>query len=216
MKKFAIGCGVALLIVIVLVGAGSFFVWNRYVKPVAGTITELSQVADIEKQVKNTASFTAPQTGELTEEMVTRFVTVQQAMQTRLGPRMDDLKAKYELIDKAVKSERRKASFGEAMGALKDLSGIMVEAKRAQVEALNQAGFSIKEYEWIRQQVYAAVGVVAASFDVKDMQKIARDASNEARSETETLDSVPARNKELVAPFEKQLREWAPLAFFGL
>jgi hypothetical protein len=28
--------------------------------------------------------------------------------------------------------------------------------------------------------------------------------------------AVPARNKELVAPLLPKLKEWAPLAFFGL
>lgn len=214
MKKLAIGCGLALLLAIVVAGVGGFVVWNKYIKPVTGTLTEFAQVAEIEKQVRNTSSFTAPETGELSEEMVGRFVKVQEAMQARLGSRMDELKAKYDQIDKVIKSERRQASFTEAMGAMKDLSTIMVEAKRVQVEALNQAGFSVKEYEWIRQQVYAAVGIVAASFDVKDIQRIAQDAGK-AR-ESEAIEGVPERNKELVAPYEKTLKERAPLAFFGL
>lgn len=216
MKKFAIGCGVALLVVLVLAGVAGYVVWNRYVKPVTGTITQFAQLADIEKQVKNSASFTAPETGELSEEMVTRFVKVQEAMQGRLGTRMNQLKAKYDELDKAIKSERRDASFTEAMGALKDLGDIMVDAKRAQVEALNNAGFSVKEYEWIRQQVYAAVGMVAASFDVKDLQRVAQEAGRRNESNAEALSAVPERNKELVTPYEKQLKDWAPLAFFGL
>jgi hypothetical protein len=207
---------VALLVVLVLIGAGTFFVWQRYLKPMAGSLTELSQVADIEKQVKNVAPFAAPASDELTEDMVTRFVKVQETIEARLGSRMADLRAKYELLDKAVKSEGRQASFGEAMGAFKDLSAIIVEAKRAQVDALNQAGYSVKEYEWVRQQVYAAVGVVAAGFDVKNIQRMAREASGPERTEPQAPESIPERNKELVTPYEKKLREWAPLACFGL
>lgn len=216
MKKFAIGCGVALIVVIALVGAAVFYGYTRYVKPMTGTITELSQLTDIEKQVRNTSSFAVPASGELTEDMVNRFVKIQEAMQARLGSRMDQLKAKYDEIDKAMKSERRQASFVEAMGALKDLSAIMVEAKRAQVEALNEAGFSVKEYEWIRQQVFAAVGIVAAGFDVKEIQRMARDAGKGATGPAETIGEVPERNRELVTPYEKKLQEWAPLAYFGL
>jgi hypothetical protein len=217
MKKFAIGCGVVLLLVVLVVGIGGYVAYTRYVKPMTGAITEFAQLADIEKQVKNTSSFAAPDTGELTEEMLNRFVKVQEAMQARLGTKMDELKAKYDQLDKAVKSERRQASFTEAMGALKDLSTIMVEAKHAQVEALNQASFSVREYEWVRKQVYAAVGIVAAGFDVKNIQKMAQEAGRqgEARAEAE-LGDVPERNKELVKPYEKKLQEWAPLAYFGL
>ena len=214
MKKLAIGCGVALLVIIVLGGALLFYGYTRFVKPMTGAITEMSQVADIEKEVRNTSSFTPPATNELTEEMVGRFVKVQEAMQARLGTRMDELKKRYDEIDRAIKSERRQASFGEAMTALKDLAKLVVLAKHAQVEALNQVGFSVKEYEWIRQQVYAAVGIAAASFDVKDLQRIAQQA--ETGRQAEEIGEVPARNKELVGPYQKKLQEWAPLAFFGL
>ncbi len=217
MKKFAIGCGIVVLVLGLLVSVAGYIAYTRYLKPMAGTITQFSELSEIEKQVRNTSPFTAPASGELTEEIVGRFVKVQEAMQARLGTRMDQLKAKYDAIDAAMKSERRQASFTEAMGALKDLSGIMVDAKRAQVEALNAAGFSVKEYEWARQQVYAAVGIVAVGFDVKDIQRIAQEAGRGAQTEGgETIGEVPERNKELVKPYEQKLREWAPLAYFGL
>ena len=217
MKKFAIGCGIVLLVLCVVAAAALYVGYTKFLKPMTGTFAELSQLSDLEKQVKNTSSFAPPDTGELTEEVVGRFVAVQAAMQARLGARMDDLKAKYQQIDKAVKSERRQASFVEAMAALKDLSGIMAEAKRAQVDALNQAGFSVKEYEWVRQQVYAAVGVVAAGFDVKDIQRMAQEAGRRGgKPAPDAIGDVPNRNKELVKPYEQKLKEWAPLAYFGL
>jgi hypothetical protein len=217
MKKFAIGCGIVVLVLCVVGGIAAYVAYTRFVKPMATTFTEFAELAEIEKQVKNTSSFTAPATGELTEEMVSRFVKVQEAMQARLGQRMDQLKTKYDQIDKALKSEQRRASFTEGLGALKDLSTIMVEAKHTQVEALNQASFSVKEYEWVRQQVYAAVGIVAAGFDVKDVKRLAEEAGRRGGPEPkETIGDVPERNRELVKPYGAKLQEWAPLAFFGL
>jgi len=216
MKKFAIGCGIALLLLLVVGGVAGYIAYTKYLKPMATTFSEFAQLSEIEREVKNTSPFTAPDTGELTEEVVNRFVKVQEAMQARLGGKMEQLRAKYDQIDKALKSERREASFGESLGALKDLSSIIVEAKRAQVEALNEASFSIKEYEWVRQQVYAAVGVVAAGFDVKDVQRVAEQAANRAEAPQAAIGDTPERNKELVKPYEKKLQEWAPLAFFGL
>jgi hypothetical protein len=216
MKKFAIGCGIVLLVLAVLGVTAGYYVYRTYVRPMAGSIAEMSQMADIEKDVRNTSSFTAPESGELTEAMVKRFVTVQEHLQAKLGGKMDQLKSKYELLDKATKSEKREASFTEAMGALKDLSGILLEAKRAQVEALNQNGFSVKEYEWVRGQVFAAVGIVAAGIDAKNIERLARQAGRSEEQATEALGEVPEVNKTLVAPYEAKLREWAPLAFFGL
>ncbi len=217
MKKLAIGCGIALLVGIVVVAAGGVLLWNRYVRPMAGAITEFAQVAEIEKQVRNTSSFTAPATGELTEEMVGRFVKVQQAMEARLGPRMEQLKSKYEEFDKAMKGEHRQASFREVTTALKDLSSLVVDAKRVQVEALNQGAFSVKEYEWVRRQVYGAIGMAAGSFDLESLKELAEKGSSDApKAAEEVPDDVPERNKQLVAPHREKLRDWAALAYFGL
>ena len=216
MKKFAIGCGIVLLLLLVVGGVAGYIAYTKFVKPMATTFSEFAQLSEIEREVKNDSPFTAPDTGELTEEVVTRFVKVQEAMQARLGTRMEQLRAKYDQIDKALKSERREASFRESLAALKDLSSIIVEAKRAQVEAQNQASFSIGEYEWVRQQVYAAVGIVAAGFDVKDVQRVAEQAANRAEAPEAEINDIPERNKELVKPYAKKLQEWAPLAFFGL
>jgi hypothetical protein len=217
MKKFAIGCAIVLVLLLIVGGVASYFVYSRFVGPIAKFATNMQQVATIEKDVKNTSSFTAPENGELTEAMVTRFVKVQEHIQSKLGPRMDELKTTYDKLDKTLKSEKRDASFTEAIGALGDLASLLVETKKAQVEALNQSDFSIHEYEWIRGQVYAAVGIVAAGFDVKKMAEQAKAGNVQGFSggDKEALPEVPEKNKVLVAPYEKQLKEWAPLAFFG-
>ena len=216
MKKFAIGCGIVLLVLAVLGVAVGYYVYSNYVRPMAGSFAEMSKLADIEKEVRNTASFTAPESGELNEVMVTRFVKVQEQLQGKLGNKLGQLKSKYELLDKSFKAENREASVSEVFGALKDLSGILLEAKRAQVEALNANGFSVKEYEWVRGQVYAAVGVVAAAFDMKNIEKMAREAGRGESEVSGAIGDVPEVNKTLVAPYEEKLKEWAPLAFFGL
>jgi vacuolar-type H+-ATPase subunit I/STV1 len=217
MKKFAIGCAIVLVLLLVVGGVASYFIYQRFVGPIAKFATNMQQVTEIEKQVKNTSSFTAPENGELTQEMVSRFVTIQSHMQSKLGTRMAELKATYDKLDKTLNAEQRQASFTEAMGALRDLATLLVDTKKAQVEALNQADLSLSEYEWIRSQVYAAVGIVAAGFDVKKLAEQAKAGNVQGLTggEKEPLPAVPEKNKELVAPYEKQLKEWAPFAFFG-
>jgi len=217
MKKFAIGCAIVLVLLLIVGGIGSYFIYQKFVGPIAKFATNMQQVAEIEKQVKNTSSFTAPANGELTEAMVSRFVKVQEHMKAKLGKRTDELKATYDKLDKDLNAENRKASFTEAMGALRDLATLLVDTKTAQVEALNQTDFSVSEYEWVRAQVYAAVGVVAGGFDLKKMAEQAKAGNVQGLSggDKESLPDVPEKNKELVAPYEKQLKEWAPFAFFG-
>lgn len=220
MKKLAIGCAIVLVVLIVVGGIAGYFIWSKVGGSITGITkftTSMQAVAEIEKEVKNTSSFTAPENGELTEETVSRFMKVQAHMQSKLGKRVDEFKATYDKLDKTLKAEQRDASFTEAMGALGDLAALITDAKKAQVEGLNQAGFSMREYEWVRTQAYAAVGVLAGGFDMtKFAEQIkAGDAEGLSKADAESLPDVPEKNKALVAPYEKQLKEWAPLAFFG-
>jgi hypothetical protein len=217
MKKFAIGCAIVLVVLLVAGSIGGYFLYKKFVGPMAEFVTNIQKVADIEKEVKNTSSFTAPENGELTEDMVARFVKAQTSVQGKLGKRMESLKATYDKLEQAQKAEGRDASVSEGMGALRDLASLFLEGKRAQVDAMNQNGFSMREYEWVRTQVYAAVGVVAAGFDLKKIAEQAKAGNVDSLQGMAkgTLPDVPDKNKELVAPHEQQLKEWAPLAFFG-
>jgi len=222
MKKFAIGCLVALGLFTVVGGIGLYFAYDRLIKPgmeMAGSVKELAKLGEIEKQVRNTDAFEPPQGDELTQPMVKRFVEVQQQVESSLGPRMADLKAKYDQLDRSLnEDEHRTMSFREVAEGLKDLSSIVLQAKNAQVEALNRAGFSVKEYAWVRQQVYAAVGITAVGIDVQKLAAEAQAGNVKGMPRRHRSDpgEAPQANKTLVAPYEKQLKEWAPLAFFGL
>lgn len=221
MKKLAIGCLVALALVLVVGGVGLYFAYDRLIKPgmeMAGSVKDLGRLATIEKQVGNTAPFTAPENGELTKEAVERFVKVQQQVQAKLGGRMDQLKTKYDELDRSLSGEKRKATFREIASGLRDLVGVLIEAKTVQVDALNRSAFSVAEYEWVRRQVYGAVGVAAVGLDMKKLAAEAQagNVKGFTSPERETVGDVPERNKELVKPYETKLKEWAPLAFFGL
>jgi hypothetical protein len=223
MKKFVIGCLVTLGLFTVVGGIGLYFAYDRLIKPgmeMAGNVKELAKLGEIEKQVRNTGPFEPPQGDELTQQMVKRFVEVQQQVETNLGPRMADLKAKYDQLDRSLKEDgHQSVSFRQLAEGLTDLTAIVLQGKTAQVEALNRAGFSVKEYAWVRQHVYAAVGITAVGFDVQKLATEAKEGnltSTSPRSRQDGVGDVPEQNKTLVAPYEEQLKTWAPLAFFGL
>jgi len=214
MKKFAIGCLIVAAVLIVFGGIlGYFFVW----RPASGYIAsfrELGQLPALEKQVANTASFAAPENGELTEELVGRFVRVQEAMEKSLGPTFGQLKTKYDGMEKVMKSENRQASAIEGLTALKDLTSIIIQGKHAQIEALNANNFSLAEYSWVRSQVYAAAAIPLAQLDLSNIAEAAR--GGDIVKAPEEVSEIPARNKELVAPYAEKLKEWAALGFIGL
>jgi hypothetical protein len=216
MKKLAIGCLTVVVLVLVVGGVlGYIFVWRPATAYVA-SFRQLGELTDIDKQIANKSPFTAPAGNELTEAMVTRFVTVQEQMQQSLGARFADMKTKYDELDRLQKAQHRDPSFIEAMGALKDLTTIIVVAKRAQVEALNKAAFSLEEYTWVRGRVYNAAGIALSEMDLTRLASAGTQGGGQVQMRRTTDDQVPDRNKELVKPYAARLGQWAPLAFFGL
>jgi hypothetical protein len=214
MKKFVIGCLIVLVLsTIVGLGAAYYFVY-RPLRHMASSVMQFKEVPDIERQVQNKAPFTPPAGGELTQADVDRYMKVQDQLHARLGTRVKQLDEKYKALDKANSGH---PSVTEALGALGDLGSLIVEAKRAQVDALNGAGLSLEQYNWMRKSIYEAAGM---PMSIDFSQVIERAASGE-KVNADTMQEaafgdVPPHNKELVAPHLEKLKERAGLAFFGL
>jgi hypothetical protein len=221
MKKLAIGCGVVLVVLLIAGAVASYFVYNK-VKSTVADLSVLGEIPTIERGVRNTATFTPPDSGELTQTQVTRYLKVQEDVRTLLGSRLDEFKTKYaELSARLDKDKGSVLDVPAMMGAYRDLAKTYVDAKKAQVEALNRAGFSLDEYRWVRQQAYAAVGMPIVDMD---FAKVIDDAmagrSPEKPGPPHVGGSIeptgPEINKTLVAPHKKQLEDNAALSYFGL
>lgn len=221
MKKIAIGCGIVLVVVAIAVGVGAWYTIHK-VKEFAGGFADLAKVSDIEKSVSNTMPFTPPDSGELTEAQVTRLLAVQDHVKKTLGTRYTELDAKYKaLADRINKKQDTALDFPEVIAAYRDLASMYVEAKRAQVDALNQNNFSLSEYKWVRKQAYLAVGLPVMDFDVSEMVDAMKsgkgmDTAKPAPATLPMGPSGPDKNKQLVEPHKKVLEDNAPLSFFGL
>jgi hypothetical protein len=195
------------------VAAGYYFLY-RPAKAYIASVTKLKEIPKLDAQVSNKTSFKEPSNGELSPERVQRFVQTQQALTQRLGAQLDELERKYETLNRMG---GREPSVKEALNALRDLAGLVLEAKRFQVDALNQHNFSVEEYDWTRARVYEASGI---PFD-PTFQRAIRDAAAGKVPDFESYANstgaeVPEKNRTLVAPHKKQLADAAPLAFFGL
>ena len=107
------------------------------------------------------------------------------------------------------------------IGAYRDLARTYVDAKKAQVEALNTANFSLGEYRWVRQQAYAAVGMPVVDLDVSKIIDDVTSGRTPQQTQGPNLGGSieptgPEANKTLVAPHKKTLEDNAALSFFGL
>lgn len=221
MKKLVIGCGLALVLLGVAAAVAGYYFVVRPARAFMASITELSAVADLDTALTNTSAFSAPADATLTPAQVQRFIAVQDAVKARLGSRFAELKARYDQLDDARSDGQRAVRVTEAVGAYRDLFGLIGEARRAQVDALNAHHFSRDEYGWVRLRVFEAAGLSVTGIDLGELiDKVKQGDLQLPSGQTVTLDTpgrgVPERNTALVAPHAAALKEWMPYAMFGL
>jgi len=220
MKKIVIAILVVFALIVVAIGGIGFYVFNK----ARSFIGPIAQYAALDKNVTNTHSFAAPSNGELTEDMVKRWAAVQEAMVTRLGPTVNQMKAKEDAFQQRQQNEHRDATASENFTVITDLMQFVVQAKTVWVDELNRQRFSIDEYNWVRGRVYAAAGMSIEEVGFKNFSDALKQSgasgadamSGALTHEIASNEAVPDRNKELVAPYLPKLKDWAVFAFFGL
>ena len=220
MKKILIALVVIIALVMVAFGGAIYYVSSK----ARSFFGPLQQYAALDKNVRNTSPFKAPSNGELTEDAMKRFAAVQESMTAKLGPTFNELKLKQDGILKQQQTEHRQASASEDFSAVSDLMKFIVLAKTAQVDALNQQRFSIDEYYWVRNKVYAAAGMSIEQVGLGKLTEALKQSGalngnqvgDTISREIASNEIVPDRNKAIVEPYLPKLKDWAVFAFFGL
>jgi hypothetical protein len=217
MKKLAIGCGLVLVLTGIVAAGVAYYVF-RQASSAFTQLAELGQVPEIERGVRKRGPFTPPPTAELTERQVEQLIAVQQQVRQRLGEHMKAFEAKYKEL--AQKHDATLADAPALIQAYGDLAKTWLDAKRAQVEALNAADLSLEEYRWIRDQAYRALGQPFVDLDIAKLIDQARrgvDSSETVGQLKGAIGAVgPEGNKKLIERVKKLLEENLALASFGL
>ena len=102
---------------------------------------------------------------------------------------------------------------------IKNVTAMMkfiVDGMGAWSEALNQQHFSVDEYYWVRDRVYSAAGLHLTELALRNAPDTVKSGGNLFGPMAGLTGPVPARNKQLVAPYLPNMKDWAKLAFFGL
>jgi hypothetical protein len=213
MKKLAIGCGVVIVLCMIGFGVVAYYVGYKTYQYGAS----IRQFAQLDKHVTNTATFPPPANGELTDDQVRRFVSVQESMHAKLGKRIEELTAKQKQFERMHQQEHGNVTASEVLSAISDLASVILQAKTAQVDALNASRFSREEYAWARGQFYAAAGMSVAQVNFAAIQEVIKNSGGTMRPDLQKMsEDVPAHNKALVKPYLEKMKEWVPFAFFGL
>jgi hypothetical protein len=219
MKKIVIALLIIVGLIVVAIGGVGYYAFSK----ARAFLAPIQQYAALDKNVTNTSPYTAPANGELTEDMVKRFMVVQQSMITKLGPTFNEMKATEDAFMARQQAEHRKSTPGEDFKVVTDMMQVILQAKNAWADALNQQRFSIDEYYWVRSRVYAAAGMQIEELGLRNLSEKLKeggafngDTSGKLTSEVASNQPVPDKNRELIAPYVPKLHEWAVFAFFGL
>lgn len=225
-RTLVIGCLVVVLCVGLVVAVGLYFVWNsdtfqggldfaRSGTDVISNVKKLEEVSDLDRQIDSDPDFSPPEDRELTAEQVDRYMAVMESVRATTEGRLQAAGERYENLA----GPERDASPAQVAESLGELAEMVLEAKRAQVAALDQQGFSREEYSWVKRQLYFALGFGDMSkVDFSDMVAAARDGRIEEVGELAQGSgerAVPEANAALVEPHEEELREWVLFALLG-
>ena len=215
MKKLAIGCAVLLALGVVGAGGASYVAYRKVSSAFAG-FAELGSLPELERSIRNQRPFAPPADGEPSRTQIERLLDVQEAVRARLGARADEIERRYERL--LAKDSATVVDAPEIISAYRDLAAAYMDAKRAQVDALNRAGLSMEEYRWTRSQAYAALGMPLMDLDVAGLiedVKAGRQVTTPAFRMTVPTAGSPA-TQQRVEPHRKALEANVGLAFFGL
>ena len=223
MKKILAGCLVVFGIAILAIGVALYWGY-RAAKPMIQSASEYvaraRELGSVGDRILIKTPFTPPENGRLTAAQVDRFLAVQSRIRFVLGDRWAELTAKSEAIRKKADANRgADLSLPEIVSVFSDFTGIYINARNAQIDALNVQKFSQEEYSWVRRRVYEAAGVqLAGGLDMSAIEKMAKAGAAQGGVQVPDLPipDVPAANVELVKPHAQKLRELIPLAFLGL
>lgn len=221
MKKILTGCLIVLVIACIGAGVATFYAY-RLAKPMldnaGGYLARAREMSQLADRITNKTPFEPPKNGELTQAQLERFIAVQTKVRIQLGSRWDEIETKSSEIRKKTEGNHA-MSISEVTGIFSDLANLYIDARRAQVTALNTQKFSEGEYEWVRRRVWEAAGVqVASGIDLSKIEDLAREAAekNQATVPDIPMPDVPEKNVQLIKPHTAQLKEWIPLAILGL
>ncbi len=171
MPKVLVGC---LVFVLVIAVGGAGLAYFKFVKPFTDTAVGVARFAqeyqELNDQLRDTSRYTPPANNQMTEVQFQRFLGANTAMRNQLSHRLNELEQKYQELDNQMRRADRDPSMRELMEGYRDMIDLMLEAKRAQVTALNQYNFSLEEYIWVRNHVYLALGQSVGVVDLGDSQ----------------------------------------------
>jgi hypothetical protein len=205
MPKFLVGCLVVLAVLVIGGGTAGYFL---VIKPAWNFASEMGEFAteyqSLNAEVERTGPYSPGADAKLAPEQFDRFLAAQSEMRAGMEQRLAELEEKWQAMKADMEQGGGNVNIVEMVTAYRDLGGLLLEAKRNQVQALNRHQFSLQEWAWVRNRAYRALGeeVAVASFGEQAPAQFTRQVSDE--------------EIEMVSEHREELMQGYALAWFGL
>lgn len=221
-KKFFSGCTGCLGIFVIVVAVAGVLAWFFVARPVMNGLETFRDIHQTNERIENRASYDPPATGELTRDQVQRFVAVQRSISEEMKQQLEELERKYDQVNDQW--DRREPTVREAIAVWGDLGNLYAEAKSVQVEALNEQGFSLDEYRYVRHSFYQALGYELIPYNLDTIAQAASEGEvgvgmdfEQFRSERSQIpEETLEKNRELVLEYSEGAENWLAFAWWGL
>jgi len=204
----------ALLAFLVFLGLAGWVAYAFLIRPAQALVSEFQQIIALDKSVERQEAYTPPAQAQLSPEQLQRFLQVQRDVKRQLGERYQRLEARLNQLA-SQQLGRPVLDYRAALDLFREGSSLVLEAKKVQVQALNQHNFSLEEYAWVKAQVYAALGYGLPRLNPQEILR-----QIEARDFNPRLElfkpEVPAASVRLVEPYRDELISYYPFTWFGL
>lgn len=207
--KWLSGCLIAFLVISVIIAGLVWWFVIRPVKKIFDNISGLSQLEALDKNIKNTGPYTPPRDGKLEGAQLERFLKVQGAMKNAVGDQVHALESQAKALD-----QNNTVDFAQFFDSLGEVFKVIVTAKEAQVQSLNDLNMNKLEYEWVRNETYRAVFSQATNQTTKAFEGFPS-MDGKPVNLPAISDEVLKANILLVSPQQDALLKNAPLHVFG-
>ena len=214
--KWALGCGLTLVILVIVLGFGGYFAIKFVGGKIVGASSEfkrLSEIVTLDNDIVNQSVYTPPEDGLMSLEQRDALVRIQNEISAAIGPEQEQIIQSFIALAKETDSVNDIKKFPKLISLSRKLIGPLNRAKEAQINAINREGISREEYQWLRAQAMSVFGIPAMKFSLKQLLGI---SNEDAPAESlKVLKSHP-QNRELLENHEELLRKTLPLSAVGL
>lgn len=216
-KKLAIVTilSVVVLAVVGLAGVGVYInKYSPYAPYLQGT-RNAAFVQRLETMIRNRSEFVPPASGEVSDEQLKRFVTVEEHVEAFIGTRSRAFRDACERLQRAA-SERGSLTVQVGSKEVGAIGSVFFQAKQAQVDALNAASFSKDEFEWVRRELYTSAEIDLPQLDLAGLTKFDTLQDRIDIKQRRRAAPASAATRRQVERLVPSLERWRALAFFGL